>query len=207
MKKSMTWATMIPFLSFLIAAVLCSAAVAFGSESTTIPGNALQGDAVVCKNVPPIEFSIPESEADKMYLGLTGNGKFRIGEIKSQVLIVQIFSFYCPHCQRTASQVNDLYEEIRRRSDLNGKIKMIGIGAKNSAYEVESYRERYRVPFPLFPDRNLEITEKLCVKGTPTFIGFKVDGKGSQEQFYFGEGGFQETPKFLSDIVRLSGIK
>lgn len=207
MKKSTTRATMIPFVSFLIAAMLSSAIAAFGAESTTILGNAALGGAAVCTNVPPIELSIPGSEADKSYLGLSGNGSFKIGEIKSEVLIVEIFSFYCPHCQRTASQVNDLYEEIGKRSDLNGKIKMIGVGAKNSAYEVDSYRERYRVPFPLFPDRSLEITEKLCVKGTPTFIGFKVDGKGSQEQFYFGEGGFQETQKFLSDIIRLSGIK
>jgi hypothetical protein len=52
----------------------------------------------------------------------------------------------------------------------------------------------------------MEITEKLGVKGTPTFIGVKVDGKGNQEQFYFGEGGFQDNQKFLTEIIRLSGL-
>jgi hypothetical protein len=204
MKKSKTWAMMIPYL---FAAVLASAVVAFGAESTTVLGNAVQDAPADCTNMQAIELPMPGSEKDKSYLGLSGSGNFKIGEIKTQILLVEVFSFYCPHCQRTASQVNGLYEEIQRRGDLNGKIKMIGIGAKNSAYEVDSYRERYNVPFPLFPDKDLELTGNLCVKGTPTFIGFKTDGKGSQEKFYFGEGGFQEMQKFLSEIIRLSGIK
>jgi thiol-disulfide isomerase/thioredoxin len=155
---------------------------------------------------PNFELPMPGSEADKGYLGLGGSGNFKIGQIKAQVLIIEVFSFYCPHCQRTAAQINDLYRMIEGRADLKGKIKMIGIGAKNSAYEVDAYKERYQVPFPLFPDEEMEITEKLGLKGTPTFIGVKVDGKGNQKQFYFGEGGFQDNQKFLAEIVRLSGL-
>ena len=157
-------------------------------------------------NLPIFELPIPVSEGEKGYLGLNGSGNFTIGQIKAQVVIIEVFSFYCPHCQRSAAQINDLYQMIEKRVELRGKIKMIGIGAKNSAYEVDSYRERYQVPFPLFPDESMEITEKLGVKGTPTFIGVKVDGKGSQRQFYFGEGGFQDNQKFLTEIIRLSGL-
>jgi thiol-disulfide isomerase/thioredoxin len=204
MKKSKKW---VMIISFLFAAVLASAVVAFGAESVTILGNTVQAAPADCANAPIIELPIPGSEGEKSYLGLSGIGNFKIGQIKSQILIIEIFSFYCPHCQRMASQVNDLYQEIQKRSDLNGKIKMIGIGAKNSAYEVDSFRERYHVSFPLFPDKDLDITEKLCVKGTPTFIGFKVDGKGFQERFYFGEGGFQDMQKYLSEIIQSAGLK
>jgi thiol-disulfide isomerase/thioredoxin len=155
---------------------------------------------------PAFELPIPGSEADKSYLGLSGSGTFTVGQIKAPVLIIEVFSFYCPHCQRSAAQINDLYQMIEKRADLKGRVKMIGIGAKNSAFEVDAYRERYQVPFPLFPDEGLEITEKLGVKGTPTFIGVMVDGKGNQERFYFGEGSFQDNKMFLTEIVRLSGI-
>jgi protein-disulfide isomerase len=158
-------------------------------------------------NIPVIELTVPGGERQKNYLGLSGSGNFKIGQIKAEVLIIEVFSFYCPHCQRTAAQINDLFQMIQKRADLKGKIKMIGIGAKNSAYEVDSYRERYNVPFPLFPDESMEITEKLGVKGTPTFIGVKVDGKGLQERLYFGEGGFQDNQKFLTEIIKLSGLK
>jgi thiol-disulfide isomerase/thioredoxin len=169
-------------------------------------GTAVKSVSADSAGLSTIELPIPESEGEKEYLGLTGNGNFKIGQIKARVLIIEVFSFYCPHCQRTAAQINDLYQMIEKRADLKGKIKMIGIGANNSRYEVDSYRERYLVPFPLFPDKSMEVTEKLGVKGTPTFIGVKVDGKGNQEQFYFGEGGFQDNQKFLTEIIRLSGL-
>jgi len=180
------------------------ATIGEGLEECPLPTSAtvVSGGA----GLPIIELPIPGSEAEKRYLGLTGSGNFKIGQIKARVLIVEVFSFYCPHCQRTAAQINDLYRMIEQRADLQGKVKLIGIGAKNSAFEVDSYRERYQVPFPLFSDEGMELTETLGVKGTPTFIGFKVDGKGFQERFYVGEGGFPDNQKFLAEIVRSSGL-
>ena len=195
------------FVLFIMVASLLFEGVSFGAESVTVLGTAVKSAPVDSMNIPVIELPMPGSEQDKSYLDLSGDGTFKIGQIKAQVLIIEVFSFYCPHCQRTAAQINDLYQEIQKRADTKGKIKMIGIGAKNSAYEIDSYRERYNVPFPLFPDENMEITEKLGVKGTPTFIGVKVDGKGLQERFYFGEGGFQDNQKFLTEIIKLSGLK
>ena len=204
MKKNISGVFSILFI-FVVLSLLEGAAL--GAEPVTMLGNAAQSGAADCTNLAAIELPIPTSDGEKNYLGLSGNGNFKIGQINGQVLIIEVYSFYCPHCQRMAAQVNDLYSEIQKRSDLKGKIKMIGIGASNSAYEVEQYRERYHVPFPLFPDKELEIAAKLCVKGTPTFIGVKMDGKGLPERFYFGEGGFLDTQKFLAEIVQSSGIK
>ena len=140
------------FISFyrddLVFIRLCSA---LEDEFPIVPdaAAAVKADS---SNLPIFELPIPGSEGEKGYLGLNGSGNFKIGQIKAQVVIIEVFSFYCPHCQRTAAQINDLYQMIEKRADLKGKIKMIGIGAKNSAYEVDSYKERYHVPFPLFPD-------------------------------------------------------
>jgi thiol-disulfide isomerase/thioredoxin len=192
---------------FLVIAVASSlfACASVKDECPVAPDNAAAMKAEG-SNLPMFELPIPASVKEKEYLGLSGSGNFAIGQIKARVVIIEVFSFYCPHCQRTAAQINDLYQMIEKRVELRGKIKMIGIGAKNSAYEVDSYRDRYHVPFPLFPDESMDITEKLGVKGTPTFIGVKVDGKGSQRQFYFGEGGFPDNQKFLAEIIRLSGL-
>jgi len=84
---------------------------------------------------------------------------------------------------------------------------MIGIAVSNSPYEVESYRDRYNVLFPLISDASTDISQKLGVKGTPTFIGYKVDGKGFQERFYFQEGGFDDAQQLLAKIIKLSGLE
>ena len=191
---------------FTIVAAFLSASGFFGADCRILPGTAAGLAYAAEGDFPLFELPIPETQADRAYLGLSGSGTFKVGQIKARVVIVEVFSFYCPHCQRSAAQVNDLYQLIEKRADLKNKVKVIGIGAKNSAYEVDAYRERYRVPFPLFPDEDMGITEKLGVKGTPTFIGVTVDGKGNQKRVYFGEGGFQDNQKFLTEIVRLSGL-
>jgi thiol-disulfide isomerase/thioredoxin len=196
------------FLVIVIPAFLFACASApVGDECPVVPDTSAKSVSSGGPIFPMFELPIPESEGERRYLGLSGSGTFKVGQIKARVVIIEVFSFYCPHCQRTAAQINDLYRMIEGRADLKGKVKMIGIGAKNSAYEVDGYRERYHVPFPLFPDEDMGITEELKVKGTPTFIGVKVDGKGYQKQVYFGEGGFQDNQKFLQEIVRLSGLK
>ncbi len=168
-----------------------------GSEAEPISGGAV---------FPPFSLPIPVNDGERGYLGLSGSGTFTVGQIKARLVIIEVFSFYCPHCQRMAAQINDLSRLIESRADLKGKIKMIGIGAKNSAYEVEAYRDRYHVPFPLFADREMEITEKLGVQGTPTFFGVRVGGKSSPLRTYFREGDFPDNEQFLAEIVRLSGL-
>jgi thiol-disulfide isomerase/thioredoxin len=194
-------------LVILFASLWFGGACLHAAGPVTAIGNAAKSDPVGARDIPSIELPMPPDEQAKRYLGLSGTGNLKIGQIDAQVLIIQVYSFYCPHCQRSAAQVNDLYQMIQGRPDLKEKIKMIGIGVGNSVYEVDSYRKRYNVPFPLFPDLSTDISQRLGVKGTPTFIGLKVNDKGVREQFYFEEGGFQDIERFLNEIIRLSGLK
>ena len=194
------------FILFILFASLLSESASLGSEAITVLGNQVKSHPGSNRGIPVIELPMPVSEQAKSYLGLSGTGNFKIGQIKAQVLIIEVFSFYCPHCQRSASQINDLFRLIQGRPDVKEKIKMIGIGVGNSIYEVDSYRKRYNVPFPLFPDVSTDFSLQLGVRGTPTFIGLKVNSKGVQEHFYFLEGGFQDTQQFLNNIIQLSGL-
>lgn len=184
-----------------------SGGASWGSEKKTPPVKPVKSNLSSNKPIPDFELPMPESEKEKSYLGLSGTGNFKLRQIKAPVLIIEIFSFYCPHCQRTASQVNDLYHMIQSNPDVREKIKMIGIGVTNSLFEVNSYRDKYEVPFPLFPDQSMKISENFSVKGTPTFIGLKVSPDGFHEQFYFGEGGFEDNQQFLNEMIELSGLK
>jgi len=202
MKKSRS--QIVTGLSLLVILLLYGS-VSQGAETTGAVG--FQKKPFLGKSSPMLELPIPQDAADIRYLGLSGAGNFTIEQVKSRVLIIEVFSFYCPHCQRSAAQVNELYQNIEVRPGIKEKIKMIGIGVGNSLYEVNSFRERYRVPFPLIPDQSMEIAELLGVRGTPTFIVVKLDGKELQEQIYFGEGGFQDTRQFLAEIIKSAGLE
>ncbi len=101
-----------------------------------------QPAAAKAKILPAIDLPMPQREEEKAYLGVTGEGTFRMDQIKAPVVIIEVYNFYCPYCQKAAPQVNELYREIESRPEVKGKIKVIGVAFSNSPYEVESFREK-----------------------------------------------------------------
>src|SRR4030043_1766256 len=113
------------------------------------------------ETLPVFNLPIPKSPAEKAYLGLSGDGFFKIPQIKAKVVIIEIFSMYCPHCQKDAPRLNELYQTIENNSNLKKKIKLIGIGRGNSIFEVGVFKKTYSVLFPLFPDKDFTIHQAL----------------------------------------------
>ena len=177
--------------------VLVFNAQPIGANSTLRKGGTL----------PAIKLDVPKDSAHRNYLGLSGEGLFDISQIKAEVVIIQIFSMYCPLCQREAFRVNELYENIEKNPNARGKLKLIGIGAGNSQFEVDIFLKTYEVPFPLFSDGDFSIHKSLGEVRTPYFIGFKINDDGSHEIFYSRVGGFEKAEEFLQLMLELSGLK
>ena len=158
--------------------------------------------------LPEITLSVHDVQTHQNYLGITNNKKtFHIPEIKAEVVLIEIFSMYCPVCQREAPRVNALFKNIEANPKSKGKIKIIGIGAGNSPFEVNVFREKYDVPFPLFADTDFAIHKCLGEVRTPYFIGVKIKADGSHEVLYSVLGGFKNAEDFLDQLVDLSGLK
>ena len=157
--------------------------------------------------LPEFKLSIPSNEDQKKYLGLSGDGHFELSDIDAEVVIIEIFSMYCPHCQREAHKVNKLYDLIEENKKLKEKIKLIGIGAGNSSFEVEIFRKTYRVPFPLFADADFTIHKALGEVRTPYFIGITLNRDGSHKIFFSELGGFESAEEFLQSVLKRSGLK
>jgi len=159
--------------------------------------------------LPDIKLSMPKDMADKNYLGLGlfAFGSFKIPEIKAQLVIVQIFSMYCPYCQRDAPHVNQLYEKIENNPALKGKIKIIGIGVGNTPYEVGTFKKKYSVPFPLFADADYSIHKMVGEVNTPYFIGVKMNPDGAHQVIYSKLGEIGGADQFLATMIRLSGLQ
>ena len=157
--------------------------------------------------LPPIRIPLPKDFHERDYLGISGQGYFRIPQIKTTIVIIEIFSLYCPQCQASAPEVNAFYQMVDQIPDLKKKIKMIGIGAGNTVLEVNTFKEKYKVSFPLFPDEHFNIHKELGEVRTPYFIVVKIKKDRSLEVIYSEEGAFGEAEAFLQLILKLSGIK
>jgi peroxiredoxin len=186
--------------------LICCVAFVICLLVTAHTGLAFPKAPAIGESLPSFKLPIPEDSRSQNYLGLSGTGQFTVAQIQARVVIIQIFSMYCPVCQKEASRVNKLHRKIQKRKDLKDKIRMIGIGTGNTPFEVSFFQKKYEVPFPLFSDEDLSIHKILGELRTPYFIGVKINRDGSNEVFYSRLGQFRDVDSFLKRIVELSGI-
>ncbi|MGO8942505.1 MAG: peroxiredoxin family protein [Syntrophobacteraceae bacterium] len=153
---------------------------------------------------PNVKLPLPEEMHDRQYLKVA-KGPFLLSQIHSKVLIVQIFSMYCPHCQKEAPNVNELFNAIKARPKLKSRIKMLGIGAGNSSFEVNAFRDHYNIQFALVPDADLTVCNPLSPSGTPYF--FVLWKKPGGWQVVYSKAGTIGDPKaFLEMICAKTGV-
>ena len=140
----------------------------------------------------------------KDYLGLNGEGPWNLQDIKADYVLLEIYSMYCPHCQKEAPAVNDLYKLMLKSKKYN-RLKLIGVGAGNSEFEIDFFKEKYGVEFPLFADADLIVHENTGSTGTPHFYLIKIDGSSS-ETLMSHEGPFKNPEDFLEEVSKAAGL-
>jgi len=170
-----------------------------------VSAGSVQAEAVpppVGGTLPDISLPVPTQPEEQQYLGVKNEGTFKLSDIRAEVVIIEIFSMYCPFCQKEAPTVNELYRLIDQDKNLKEKVKLIGLGAGNSPFEVNTFRTAYTVPFPLLADPDFAIHNALGKVRTPYFIVIKINKDGSHKVVYSKVGSFGEPQAFLQLITK-----
>ncbi len=150
------------------------------------------------------ELPVPDSASHRQYLGLKDTDRFSFAQIKADIVIIEIFSMYCPICQKEAENINALYHLIQSDPAVKKRIKLIGIGAGNSAFEVNFFRQKYDIPFPLFSDSDFSIHKKIGQVRTPHFFGLKIIDKHAFTVFFSQSDSVEDPGAFLQKLLKAS---
>ncbi len=146
------------------------------------------------------------SNGHTKYLGLDeGTTSFRFSDVKTEYILINVFSIYCAPCQRDAGDFNEMYDKIADMG-FDGRIKFIGLAAGNNVREMEYWRKKYTVPFPLIPDGDYVLHEALGNVSTPFYVLVRVDGPDKLTMVYAQEGAFEDKEEFLATILTHSGM-
>jgi len=187
---------------FLILSLLVILFLTFHTTPFAANASLMKGE-----KLPAINLPIPKNSDEKIYLGLSGEGVFKISQVKAQAVLIKIFNLYCPICQSTAGAMNEIYKQIENNPDLKGKIKLIGIGVGNNPLEAEVFKQNHNISFPIFPDEDFTIHKALGEVRTPFFIAVKMDGERAPEIIHTHLGGLTDARAFLDLMVEAYGIK
>jgi len=149
-----------------------------------------------------MRFRIPHDASQVEYLGLAGTGAFRLNQVKAALLIVEVFSMYCPYCLAEAPNINKLYDLIESNPQLKGRIKLVGVGAGNTPYEVDIFRKKFNIPFPLFPDDNFAIQKSSGGRPfrTPTFIVLRKQDPTHYKLIEVHQGRIDKIEEFFNRV-------
>lgn len=173
-------------------------------DSTAQDGPFVPGDAM-----PAMELTAPAPSDHKDYLGITPEAStFKLTDIKAEAFLLQVFSMYCPICQKEAPKVNGLFDLVAAQG-LDDTIKILGLGAGNSDLEVQVFRDKYAIPFPLFSDPDYILHKKFGDVGTPYFILVqRVDKDAATPlQVRFSHlGSFDDEGAFLQRLLSAMGM-
>ena len=156
--------------------------------------------------LPALRLPTPGDAAERNYLGLDPGETFALADVRTRILVIEVFNFYCPHCQAEAPNINRLHERIENDERFRGRIKIIGIGISNTAYEVDRFRRLFAIRFPLFADRSRVVSRQLGVRQTPTFIAWNYRFDGRIEPILFAPGPIGDIERFLDRLIRASDL-
>jgi len=154
---------------------------------------------------PDVTLSIPLTAGEAQELGIDPKAKsVTIGDFKAQGVILVVYSMYCPFCQREAPELNAMHKLIADKG-LSGKLKLVGLAAGNSPFEVNAFRETYAITFPLLPDKDFAVHKALGQVGTPFYYVLKRQGKGFT--IVLTQLGRVASPEaFLNEAIAKTGL-
>lgn len=137
----------------------------------------------------------------------------RLSDLRGQVFIVNLYSWFCAPCQEEAPALRALHARIASagqgasgsRGELAGRVRLVGIAAGDDWDLVQAFRQRHGLAFPLFADPELALHGQLGNLPVPFTWVLRREADGFRVLFTHA-GALSGTPAdFLDRVLAAAG--
>ena len=128
--------------------------------------------------VPWLSFSNLLSPEDQKYLGIGQKKTFNIGEIKAELILIYFMNTNCIHCIQSLPTFNEILKTIEQQANLKTKVRIVAIGVGDTPTEVETFKKKYGVPFPILSDQEYNAHKAAGEPRVPFLIIARKDRGG-----------------------------
>lgn len=145
----------------------------------------------------------PGSTQVQSYLGLKTPGPFKLSDVKAQMVVIELMSSTCPHCQASAPTVNNVYKEMQTDPGL-ADVKFFALSLSDNKLGLETFRKAFKTVFPILLDENHGITNSIKGLSTPTVI--MVSTK-SGKVLSVHQGEIQDADGFIKQVKFVKALE
>lgn len=203
-RKPYSKSSLVLFLALALALPLLAQPALAAATTTTDPTTSSRsaGAPKVGDILSDVEIKGQISPQHAAYLGLPeGTTSFRLSQIKSELVLVEIFSMYCPRCQVAAPKLNRVFERLKA-SPLGGSLKFVALGAGNTPFEVDYFCKKHHASMPMFPDADYTLHAAFGNVGTPSFFVLRALPGGKGLKVIFAHEGQPECEDAFFEQLR-----
>ncbi len=157
------------------------------------PKGPLEGDFF-----PQCRLALLQAEKDAAYLGLSpGSRYFSLSDISVNYLLLEVYNEMCTLCLAELPNIKRLFHLVASEGEMNGRIKMMGLGAGSTKRSVAKFRRQKGYDLPLFADEKWTVFGLLGKPVLPIlYLLKKSRGKGFRIILRH-EGGIGDPKAFL----------
>lgn len=111
----------------------------------------------------------PDSSKTQAYLGLKTMGPFKVSDVKAKVVVIELMSSTCPHCQASAPNMNRLYK-LMQSDPAMAHVRFFALSLRDNQAGVDTFKKAFSTTYPILLDKDHSITHTLKGLETPTTI-------------------------------------
>lgn len=117
-----------------------------------------------------ITLPAPDSVQTQRYLGLPAMKPFKVGEVKTKVVVIEFMSALCEFCSLNAGTMNKIYRMVQENPQLAPNVKVVAVGIISTSSQLEAFKKQHSISYPVLDDANGAIASAMGNLPTPTTL-------------------------------------